>query len=53
MAMNIRSITELPLYPASLSTPLSADSSTPLSTALKDAINKWQIDGGGLGSIGF
>ena len=51
MAMNIRSITELPDYP--LSTPLTADSSTALSTALKDAITGWEIDGGGLGSIGF
>lgn len=51
MAMNIRSITELPDYP--LSTPLTADSSTALSTALKDAITEWEIDGGGLGSIGF
>lgn len=53
MAMNIRSITELKPYPNFLSTSLTADSNTQLSTALKDAIKEWEIDGGGLGSIGF
>ena len=53
MAMNIRSITELPEYPSSLSVSLKADRSQPLSTALKDAISRWEINGGGLGSIGF